>query len=396
MMQPEMAPRQSPQSVPSEGTGDSRELLHDVLEALPLGVGLFAVEGDDFIFAGGNREFARLLALDQPPRAGQLVDQVFERGQRDGAADLLRRVRASREPGSFFATEGLGAVAERVWNLDAYPVQHPGGPVTHITMLVQETDEKAGMRDRQEREASRLRAKAEQLADLEKAKSEFLHLASHELRGPAAMLRGYLSMIEDGSLGALPPAMMPILPVLKAKAAQINMLANEMVEAARLEDRRLQLKLKRVDLNQAVQRAIRNAEPTLTPRHRMTIDEQSRDGLFVRADVMRLDIIIGNLIDNAIKYSPDGGAVNIRTSTDEGVAVVRVEDQGIGIAPEDIDRLFVRFSRLNQRPDVPGTGLGLYLARELARLHGGDIVAVSTSGEGSTFTLSLPIDHATG
>ncbi len=396
MMQPETAPRQSPTSTPSAGRGDSPGLLHNVLEAFPVGVGLFAVEGDDFVFGDGNHEFARLLALDQPPREGQLLDQVFERGQRDGAADLLRRVRATHEPGSFFATEGLGAAAERVWNLDAYPVHHLGGPVTHIVVLVQETDEKVGMRDRQEREASRLRAKAEQLADLEKAKSEFLHLASHELRGPAAMLRGYLSMIEDGSLGTLPPAMMPILPVLKAKAAQINMLANEMVEAARLEDRRLQLKLKRVDLNQAVRRAVRSAESTLTPRHRLTIDEQGGPGVFVRADAMRLDIIIGNLTDNAIKYSPDGGIVNIRISINADMAIVRVEDQGIGIAPEDIDRLFVRFSRLNQRPDVPGTGLGLYLARELARLHGGDIVAVSTPGEGSSFTLSLPIDQVAG
>ncbi|MDQ6884210.1 MAG: PAS domain-containing sensor histidine kinase [Candidatus Dormibacteraeota bacterium] len=392
-MQPEGI--QSSPAAPDDARRDAPELIHDVIEALPVGIGLFAVEGEEFVFHDGNREFVRLLALDRPPREGQLLDQVFERGQRDGALDLLRRVRASREPGTYFATEGLGAGSERIWNLDAYPVQHPGGPVTHIVMLVQETNEKVGMWERQERETKRLRAKAEQLADLEKAKSEFLHLASHELRGPAAMLRGYLSMIEDGSLGTLPPAMMPILPVLKAKAAQINMLANEMVEAARLEDRRLQLKLKRLDLIQAARRSVRNAEPTLTPRHNITVEEPGTEGLFVQADAMRLDIVIGNLIDNAIKFSPEGGAVTVRVLADPDVARVTVQDQGIGIAREDMDRLFVRFSRLNQRPDVPGTGLGLYLARELARLHGGDIVAVSSPGQGSTFTLSLPIDHAT-
>ncbi len=394
-MQPEKLPRPSPQAAPVERRRDAPELLHDVIEAFPVGVGLFAIEGDDFVFHDGNREFVRLLALDRPPREGQLLDQVFERGQRDGALELLRRVRASREPGSYFATEGLGGASERVWNLDAYPVQHPGGPVTHIAVLVQETNEKVGKWERQERETQRLRAKADQLADLEKAKSEFLHLASHELRGPAAMLRGYLSMIEDGSLGMLPPAMMPILPVLKAKAAQINMLANEMVEAARLEDGRLQLKLKRVDLIQAVRRSVRSVEPTVTPRHRLTIEEPGTAGLFVRADAMRLDIIIGNLIDNAIKFSPEGGGVTVRVSATGELALITVQDQGIGIAAEDMDRLFVRFSRLNQRPEVPGTGLGLYLARELARLHGGDIVAVSSLDQGSTFTLSLPIDHAT-
>ena len=122
----------------------------------------------------------------------------------------------------------------------------------------------------------------------------------------------------------------------------------------------------------------------------MTLEDEAPAGLVILADVMRLEIIVGNLLDNAIKYSPDGGDLMLRLSAAEGLALVSVRDHGIGIAPEDMDRLFVRFSRLAPRSDVPGTGLGLYLARELARLHGGDIIAVSRPGEGSEFTLSLP------
>ena len=378
-----------------EGSEVDSETLVDVIEAFPIAVGLFDVEQEDFVFRCGNREFVRLLGLTQSPRPGQRLDQVFERDQRDAAVELFKRVKAGREPRSYFATQGAeGSEAERIWNLDAYPVRHGSGPVRQIMVLVQETNEKQGTRQRQEREANRLRARAEQLADLEKAKSEFLHLASHELRGPAAMLRGYLSMIEEGSLGPLPPKMMPILPVLKAKAAQINMLANEMVEAARLEDRRLQLKLKRVDLHEVVKRTIANAKSTMTPRHRMTLEDEPQVGLTVLADVMRLEIIIGNLLDNAIKYSPDGGDVIVRLSRVGEQALLSVKDHGIGIDPDDMERLFVRFSRLAPRSDVPGTGLGLYLARELARLHGGDIVATSTPGKGSEFTLSLPLDRS--
>ena len=392
-MQPGVAPTgaQLPGQFP--GPGEETDLIADLLNAFPVGVGLFEVQGDDFVFRRGNREFTRLLALEREPRAGQHADQVFERGQRDAALELFGRVRAGREPRSFFAAETVEqGEAEKIWNLDAYPVYHESGPVRQILVLVQQSNEKLGTRQRQEREANRLRAKADQLAELEKAKSEFLHLASHELRGPAAMLRGYLSMIEDGSLGTLPPKMMPILPVLKAKAAQINMLANEMVEAARLEDRRLQLKLKRLNLRDAVRRSMTNAEPNLTPRHRMTLDDQAPEDLFLLADVMRLEIIIGNLIDNAIKYSPAGGPITLWLSRADQTALLSVRDNGIGIAPEDMDRLFVRFSRVAPRSDVPGTGLGLYLARELARLHGGDIVALSRPGEGSEFTLSLPLD----
>ena len=167
-----------------------------------------------------------------------------------------------------------------------------------------------------------------------------------------------------------------------------------MVESARLEDRRLQLKRKRVNLLDAVRRSMQSVQATMTPKHRMTLEDQAPGGLFVLADVMRLDIIIGNLLDNAVKYSPDGGDIVIRLAPAGGMALLSVRDHGIGIAPEDMERLFVRFCRLAPRSDVPGTGLGLYLARELARLHGGDIVAVSRPGEGSEFTLSLPLDPA--
>ena len=394
-MQPGMASSPQRYSRPKDRRA-APDLLSNVLDAFPVGVALFEVCDDDFEFRHGNREFMRLLGSDAMPRDGQGVGYVFDRGDREGVVELFRRVCTSREPRSFFSAEGAeGKEVERIWNLDAYPVGRASARVTHILVLVQLTREKLGTRQRQERETNRLREKADQLAGLEKAKSEFLHLASHELRGPAAMLRGYLSMIEDGSLGPLPEQLKPVLPVLKAKVAQINMLANEMVEAARLEDRRLQLKLKQVNLRDVVCSSIKNAEPNLTPRHRFVFRDRTSGDVTVQADVMRLEIIHGNLLDNAIKYSPDGGDVEVHLSTAGELALLSVRDQGIGIAPEDMERLFIRFSRLAPRGDVPGTGLGLYLARELARLHGGDIIAISKLGSGTEFTLSLPLDRNT-
>ena len=202
-------------------------------------------------------------------------------------------------------------------------------------------------------------------------------------------------MIEDESLGPIPERLRPVLPLLKAKAAQINMLANEMVEAARLEDGRLQLKRKRVDLRELLRRSLKAAEPNGTPKHCLRFDDRVGHELWVLGDPMRLEIVMGNLVDNAIKYSPAGGDVTAQVSAVGGLAILSVRDQGIGIAAEDMSRLFVRFSRLAPFGEVPGTGLGLYLARELARLHGGDIVAVSKPGKGSEFTLSLPLESGT-
>ena len=366
-------------------------LLVSVLEALPVGIGLFEVTAGGFAFRAGNREFSRVLELNRPPRDGQSLDEVFNRRERGAMRKLFTDVVRTREPQSHFVEVDPSAAPERVWTIDVYPV-FGGGRLSHIIVLAEEIEGKLGLLQRQQFETNRLREKANQLAGLERAKSEFLRLASHELRGPAAMLGGYLSMMEDEALGPIPERMRPVLPLLKAKAAQINMLANEMVEAARLEDRRLQLKRRRVELRDVLRRSLSNATATLDANHHLRFDDRADGPVTIQADVMRLEIIINNLIDNAIKYSPKGGDITVELTVAGGLALVSVRDVGIGIAPEDLARLFIRFNRIDPKPDVPGTGLGLYLARELARLHGGDLVAVSKLGEGSEFTLSLPLE----
>ncbi len=365
------------------------ELLLSVLEALPVGVALFEIKAKDFTFRAGNRAFCQVLGLDRQPRSGQDLAEVFSGPDTAAIRGLLSSVVLTHEPKSHFTADDLKDGNARIWNIDAYPVLS-SGRLSHIMLLTDLSQGRFDLRQRQQVETERLRQKADHLAQLENAKSEFLRLASHELRGPAAMLGGYLSMMEEEALGPIPERMRPVLPLLKAKAGQINMLANEMVEAARLEDRRLQLKCKRVDLREALRRSIKTVAAGLTDKHRLHFDDRVHGPVMVQADVMRLDIIISNLIDNAIKYSPDGGDITVQLSIAGDLALVSVRDVGIGIAASDLDRLFIRFSRIAPRPDVPGTGLGLYLARELARLHGGDIVAVSKEGEGSEFTLSLP------
>jgi signal transduction histidine kinase len=368
------------------------ELLPAVLEALPVGIGLFELANDDVKFSCGNREFARVLRLERAPSPGRSIGEVFVGSDHDAVLELFARVRRGRDPQSYFSAQGEAKrPTDHVLSLDAYPV-FSAGRLTHIMVLAEETEEKFESRQRHQFEADRLRQKANHLAELEKAKSEFLRLASHELRGPAATLGGYLSLMEDESLGPIPKRMRPVLPLLRTKAAQINLLANEMVEAARLEDERLQLSRRRLDLREVVRRSLETARASVTSRHRLRFDDRVRHVLPILADPMRLDIVIGNLIDNAIKYSPKGGDVTVQLSVAGGLGLVIVRDLGIGIAPADMDRLFVRFSRIVHDTDVPGTGLGLYLARELARLHGGDIVAVSKPGEGSEFTLSLPLE----
>jgi len=232
----------------------------------------------------------------------------------------------------------------------------------------------------------------ERLAALEKTKSQFLNLASHELRSPLGVINGYLSMLEQGSLGQLTESGARAIEVLKAKTLELNLLVAQMLDAARLEDGRLALKRDLLDLGQLAGRAMQVVAPVATPDHTLTL-ETPTNGVFVSGDADRISTIIVNLLENAIKYSPNGGKIQCIVSAADHAATLSVVDHGVGIAQEDLPRLFHRFERIDHRETshVGGTGLGLYLSRELARQHGGDILLESRPGAGSTFTLTLPL-----
>jgi signal transduction histidine kinase len=394
---------QSPEAVAAAGPGrvgaavrpPDLDLLRSVLRVLPVGLAVFDAGDNQFRLLYATAEFLRLLGLatSEAP-VGTPAAHIFRGPQQPEILRMFGRVqRGAQAQGVFASARGVGdpeSQATAVWSVDAYPVLGDDR-VTHIVAVAQQTLDRLASRQRQEREAARLREQTARLAELERAKSEFLNLASHELRGPAAMLRGYLSMLEDGTLGPLPRALEEVLPLLSAKAAQINSLANEMVEAARLEGGQLQIQRHPVDLLEIMRRSVRSVQAT-APRHRIILEEQLNAPAIVEGDSMRLEIIVTNLLDNAVKYSPGAPEVLCSIRVQDGAVLISVRDHGIGIAPEDMDRLFVRFGRLPSPAalDVPGTGLGLYLARELARLHGGDIFAVSKVGEGSEFALTLP------
>ncbi len=232
----------------------------------------------------------------------------------------------------------------------------------------------------------------ERMAALERTKTEFLNLASHELRGPITVIRGYLSMLERGSLGVIPESASKALPVLTAKAEEMNALVEQMIEAARLEEGRLELSPRRADLREVARTALEMAQPFTDPAHALVFDSPDIE-IPVMIDVDRIATVIGNLLTNAIKYSPGGGQVTVKVSTADQLGQISVTDTGVGIPADRFDRLFTRFGRIvtPETSHIPGTGLGLYLSRELARLHGGDITATSVLGKGSTFVLAVPL-----
>ena len=239
---------------------------------------------------------------------------------------------------------------------------------------------------------SELQAHADRMAELEKVKSDFLKVASHELRGPLAILKGYVSMLSDGSLTLDSPATAKVFTVISSKLQEVSDLVEQMLELARLEDSRLQLRLERQELAGVLEEAAERIRPLAAATHRILLDSDP-ESVPVLADHDRLLTIVTNLLDNAVKYSPAGGRVDVTLRIRAGTAVISVRDHGLGIAAADLPKLFTRFGRIVTAANshIPGTGLGLYFAREIAQMHGGDITVESEEGAGSTFTLTLPM-----
>jgi PAS domain S-box-containing protein len=242
------------------------------------------------------------------------------------------------------------------------------------------------------RDLTEKHAQMERLAELESVKSQFLRLASHELGGPLAIIRGYTSMLAEGLWGKSTPAQVKAYEVLDSKARHMVWLVNQLLEASRLEDTAKPSELRPIDLRGPVGEAFDEARTLAPPSHRLVLNMPDRP-VIVHGDEHAVVSIVQNLLSNAVKYSPAGGTITCEVTTSPSHAAVSVTDSGIGISDADLARLFTRFGRIITRDNshIPGAGLGLYLSRDLARRQGGDLQATSVEGSGSTFELTLPI-----
>jgi PAS domain S-box-containing protein len=221
------------------------------------------------------------------------------------------------------------------------------------------------------------------------SKSEFLNMAAHELRTPLSVITGYLSMLEDGTLGPPGDAWGRPIDILNVKAGELNKLVDALLLAARMEAGTIHGEPEPVDVVAAVREALHRAEPRAHMLGAELQLESPSEPVIAQVDPSHLGRIVDNLINNALTYSTGTPWVKVTVGPDGQVGV---EDRGLGVPEERREAIFERFYRVNDPslPPQPGTGLGLYLSRELARRNGGELVLTrSVAGEGSLFQLSL-------
>jgi PAS domain S-box-containing protein len=237
----------------------------------------------------------------------------------------------------------------------------------------------------------RERAANEHLRELDRLKDEFIALVSHELRTPLTSIRGYLEfLLEDGE--ALDPEHARFLAVVERNAERLQHLVNDLLFVAQVDAGRLSIVQEEVDLPSVGAEAVEAARVVAGAKEiELGLEAQAYGTLL--GDRARLAQLLDNLISNAIKFTPTGGRILVRTWSEEGRAYVSIADSGIGIPENEQPRLFERFYRAESATEqaIPGSGLGLAIAKAIVDAHGGTIGVESAVGAGTTFTVALPL-----
>lgn len=244
----------------------------------------------------------------------------------------------------------------------------------------------------------------EKLRELDKLKSQFLSIASHELKTPITAMSGFIQIavrrlrrrIErakpaDTEQAAEDHTLLEQLEVVNRQTTKLARLVDELLDVSRIESGRLEFRVSDVDLGQLADEVVTRLE--LVASDHALVVSRGAGPFVVRGDRDHLEQVLNNLVSNAVKYSPSGRRVEIRLgSGDDGMVLLSVTDQGMGIRAAELESIFGLFYRSPDREarDVGGMGLGLYISKEIVDRHAGRIWAESRTGHGTTFFVALP------
>ncbi len=229
-----------------------------------------------------------------------------------------------------------------------------------------------------------------QLDRLELVRQEFLSNISHELRTPLTSILAFVETLEDGAVDD-PANNRRFLEVIRRNAERMHNLIADILELSLIESGRVSVDIREVRLAAAVQEVMTALSAKAEARE-IELKNEVGPTVLVHADPVRLEQMLTNLVDNAIKFNRQGGSVTVGHARSDGRDIVAVTDTGEGILPEHAERSFERFYRADRARsrEVGGTGLGLAIVKHLARLHGGEVSLDSVLGSGSTFSIELP------
>ena len=232
----------------------------------------------------------------------------------------------------------------------------------------------------------------EHLLEVNRSKDEFIAVASHELRTPATAVKQYMGMVIQGFAGDLNDNQKQFLDQAYESNERQLRIIDDILRVARLDLDKLSLNKSKVDIAAIAHGVASDIKPLTKKRKQNLTFIAPKSPLWVKGDELYLRMALANIVDNASKYSHEDGEIKIELTQSQNEIQIEISDSGVGISEDDLDKLFVKFSRIHNPLSIErgGTGLGLYWSREIMQIHHGDISVSSAIDKGTTFTISLP------
>jgi PAS domain S-box-containing protein len=338
---------------------ESRRQIAAVVESMAEGVLAFDSEGLAHVV---NPEAMRLLGVEPERALGVPVEQLT------GDAGVTAAVHSALAGSPAVETVSLG---EHVVLVHATPLQAPGGAIDGAVLLLSDVTDRHRM---------------------EAAQRRFVADASHELRTPIAALKGLLELLDDGAKD-VPDVRDDFIHTMQLEADRLGRLVSDLLTLARLEAGNLEIDLVPVHVADVLDDVGHVMRALAEQAGVGLVVEQCDPELQVLADRDRIVQVLLSFTDNALKHSPEGGTVRLDASClPGGVVRMSVADEGAGIPPDEVQRVFERFYRADSARGGLGTGLGLAIAKEIVEAHGSAIVVTSEPGAGTVFSFELPRD----
>ena len=313
-----------------------------------------------------NREFRRLFEVGEKA-SGTLLELVHNAAIDHLATEAIRSRKAQQETVEL----ARGGAEPRFFEVSAVPLSEKSVPENGAVILFHDIS---------------------QLRKVETMRRDFVANVSHELRTPLSIFRGYLETLLDDPHQP-PGEILRILEIMERHSDRLNALVEDVLSLARLESPGMELKLSDIDLPEFLHGIMRDWEKRFAAKKLKSHLNFPGTLPRIRADETRLQELIYNLLDNAVKYSNAGGTVFLRVESEGDSLRISVADQGAGISPDDLPRIFERFYRADKSrsSEQSGTGLGLSIVKHIAQLHGGSVEAKSELGKGTTISVLLPV-----
>ncbi|MEX0907959.1 MAG: HAMP domain-containing sensor histidine kinase, partial [Gemmatimonadota bacterium] len=236
------------------------------------------------------------------------------------------------------------------------------------------------------------RGMAQQLSDLDRMKADFMSIATHELKTPINVVSGYAELMHEGIYGAVNEKQEDALTSIQEQSRILAQLVNQLLDISRLEAGGMKLEMQDLDVANLFER-VRRTFDVLALKQDITLavrlDPTAPSTIYGDDDRIR-DQVLGNLLANALKFTPAGGSISVRGWGDDEELVIEVSDTGAGMPEDQLPHVFDKYFQIGGQARSKGAGLGLTIAHEIVRAHGGDITVESTEGSGTTFCINLP------